>query len=133
MQGHPRVQRPDRLILVYDADSGLGAMLLDVVKKVIGKEDCALCEITYSPLGKRSSWRACESRLGVAVDELHRDQLPAEWGVSRADLPCVLGRAGEERPFVVVTREEIASCGGRVSALEERLVAALSSETAGGR
>jgi len=133
MQGHPGGRGLDRLILVYDADSGLGAMLLDVVKKAIGKEDCSLCEITYSPLGKRSSWRACESRLGVAVDELHRDQLPVEWGVSRADLPCVLGRAGEERPRVVVTREEIASCGGKVSALEEKLVAVLSRESGSGR
>lgn len=48
---------PDRLILVYDADSGLGAMLLDVVKKAVGREDCPLCEITYGPLGKRSTWR----------------------------------------------------------------------------
>jgi hypothetical protein len=47
--------RPDRLILVYDGDSGLGAMLLDVVKKAVGREECALCEITHGPLGKRGA------------------------------------------------------------------------------
>lgn len=47
-----------RLILVYDANGGLAAMLVDVVKKALGREDCALCEITYSPLGKRQSWQA---------------------------------------------------------------------------
>src|SRR4051794_29319114 len=73
----------DRIILVYDADSGLGAMMLDVVKKLVGREDCALCEITYSPIGKRAAWSACEARLGVAVQELHRDQLPADWGIAR--------------------------------------------------
>jgi hypothetical protein len=121
---------PDRLILVYDGDSGLGAMLLDVLKKAVGKEECALCEITYGPLGKRSAWRQCEARLGVIVDELHRDQLPADWGVSRAALPCVLGRVREERPFVLLTRDEISTCGGRVAILESRLLSALSARGA---
>ncbi len=116
---------PDRLILVYDADSGLRAMLLDVVKKAVGREDCALREITYGALGKRGAWRDCEARLGVTIDELHRDELPAAWGVSRAALPCILGQVGKERPFVLVTREEITACHKSLGALEAKLVAAL--------
>jgi uncharacterized protein YbjT (DUF2867 family) len=57
-------------------------------------EDCALCEITYSTLGKRPAWRACEARLGLPVSELHRDEPPAEWGLDRAQLPCVLLQEG---------------------------------------
>jgi len=125
--------RPDRLILVYDGDSGLGALLLDVVKKAVGREECALCEITNGPLGKRGTWRACETRLGVMVDELHRDQLPDAWGVSGSDLPCILGRVENERPFVLVPREEIISCRGSVGALEAKLVAALAIESGGKR
>lgn len=116
---------PDRLILVFDADSGLAAMLLDVVKKVAGREDCDLCAITYGPLGKRGEWKSCEARLGVVVEELHRDQLPAAWGVTPAMLPCVLGRIGEEKPFVAVSKEEIAACGGRIEALEAKLRATI--------
>jgi len=123
----PSRDKPDRLILVYDADSGFGALLLDVVKKVVGKEDCALCEITYSPIGKRGAWRRCEARLGLIVDELHRDQLPPDWGISRAELPCILARRRTERPFVLVTREQIAGCHGVVEALEQQLHRALSS------
>lgn len=122
--------RPDRVVLVYDGDSGLRAMLLDAVKKAAGREECALCEITYGPLGKRGEWRACETRLGVIVDELRRDQLPAEWGVERDALPCVLGRVGTEPPFVLLGREQIVECGGRVDELERRIVVALA---AGGR
>jgi len=123
----PTPPRPDRVILVYDGDSGMRAMLLDVAKKALGREDCALCEITYSPVGKRGAWRACETRLGVVVDELHRDQLPAEWNLPRSALPCVLGRTGAERPFVLVTRDEIRACGGRVEALERVLTSAIAS------
>jgi hypothetical protein len=119
-------RRIDRLILVYDGDSGLGAMLLGVVKKSVGKEECALCEITYGPLGKRGTWRACEARLGVIVDELHRDQLPESWGLLRTELPCILGRVRDERPFIVVTRDDIVACRGSADALEQRLRTALS-------
>jgi hypothetical protein len=116
---------PDRIILVYNGDSTVTAMLFDVVKKAAGREDCALCEITYSPLGKRREWVACQRRLGVAVEELHRDQLPREWGLSLAELPCILGRVGTERPFVLLRRADIAACHGRVDELERRLRDAL--------
>lgn len=120
-----------RLILVFDANSGLAAMLADVVKKAVGQEDCALCEITYSPLGKRQSWKACEARLGVPVKELHRDELPAEWGLDRAQLPCVLAQVGDNRPDIILARAEIVSCGGKVEELERRLRAALAEQQRG--
>lgn len=114
-----------RLILVFDADSGLKAMLADVVKKALGREDCALCEITYSPLGKRRAWQACEARLGIPVRELHRDHLPPEWGLERAQLPCVLAQEGEAKPEVLLTKDQIAACAGRVDELESKLREAL--------
>lgn len=117
---------PESLILVYPGDSGLRAMMLDVLKKAVGREDCALCEITYSPLGKRSAWRQCERRLELPVSELHRDQLPVEWRITSAELPCVLVRAGESPPSVLVARDQIATCRGNVAALEACIRAALS-------
>ena len=115
----------DRIVLVYNADSGLGALLLDVIKKATGREDCSLCEITYSAVGKRQAWRACEARLGVPVEELHRDQLPPAWGITPADLPCIVGRSGNERPSVLLSRADVAACAGSVDELERRLRRAL--------
>lgn len=115
----------DRIVLVYNGDSGLATMLLDVVKKATGREDCALCEIAYSPVGKRRAWAACEARLGVPVEELHRDKLPPAWGVARADLPCILGRMGDERPSVLLSRTDIAGCRRSAEQLERRLRAAI--------
>jgi hypothetical protein len=130
--GHVRAgsaapQKPDRLTLVYDGQSGLGAMLLDVLKKAVGREECPLCEITYSPVGTRKAWRDCKARLGMVVDELHRDQLPDAWNISRSELPCILARVGEELPRILVSRDEIISCRGSVDALERKLLASLSS------
>jgi hypothetical protein len=109
------------LILVFDAESGLTAMLADVVKKALGREDCALCEITYSPLGKRRAWQACEARLGMPVRELHRDNLPAAWGLDLAQLPCVLVQTGEAKPEMLLTKTEVTACAGRVDELERKL------------
>jgi hypothetical protein len=121
-------RRPERVILVYDGDSGLRAMLLDVVKKAVGHEECALCEITYSAVGKRGAWKRCEQRLGVEVAEMHRDQLPSEWAVPRSDLPCIRAQAGDERPFVFVRREDIVACHGSVEALEGAILGAMNRE-----
>ena len=116
---------PDAVILVYDGDSGLRAIALDVLKKAVGREDCALCEITNSPVGKRRAWAAYAKRLGVVVSELHRDELPAAWNVERAALPCVLRQRGGDLPMVLLTRDDIIGCQGRIDALEERLQQAL--------
>jgi hypothetical protein len=116
---------PDRVILVYDGHSGVRAMLLDVLRKAVGREDCPLCEITHGPLGKRDAWRRCERRLGVMVDALHRDQIPEAWSLSRAAVPCILGRVRDELPFVLVTRHQIEACGGEVHVLMERLQSTL--------
>lgn len=70
-------------------------------------------------------WRACEARLGATVEELHRDELPPGWGIARSDLPCVVAGTRGQRPFVLVSREELAACRGSAEALERRIVAAL--------
>lgn len=121
----PTGNHTERLILVYDGDSGLSAMILDVLKKTVGREDCPLCAITYGPLGKREEWRECEARLGLVVEERHRDQLPQGWAIGRADLPCVLHQQGEQLPTVLLSRDDIAACGGSARALEYRIAGAL--------
>ena len=123
-------KRPDELILVYDGNSGVRAMLLDVVKKAVGREECPLCEITYSPVGHRRAWVECKARLGMPVKEIHRDQLPAAWNISRAQLPCIVGRVGDEVPFILVTRDEIVACKGSNSELENKILSALSARPA---
>jgi hypothetical protein len=115
----------DYLILVYGSDSGLLSLLLDAAKKAVGREDCPLCEITYGPTGKRSGWAACESRLGIPVKEMHRDQVPESWGLAVPDLPCVLSQNGGQPPTVLLTRAEIQGCRGSAVALEATVRRAL--------
>jgi len=119
------MSKEETLLLVYDADSGLRAKLLDAVKKAVGREECALCEITYSPLGKRRAWTACEARLGLPVREVHRDEVPAAWGIGRHALPCILLQSGAATPTVLLHRSAIQQCGGDLDVLETQVVHAL--------
>jgi hypothetical protein len=124
------MKNPTELILVYDGLSGVRAMLLDVVKKAVGREDCPLCAITYSPVGRRASWNRCETRLGMAVREMHRDELPSAWGIGAGELPCVLALTAGAQPTVLLDRDAIVACGGRAEALEEAIRRALTARNA---
>ncbi|MEW5852405.1 MAG: hypothetical protein AB2A00_26690 [Myxococcota bacterium] len=116
-----------KLIFIYNGESGVAAMLLDALKKVVGREDCALCEIVYSPVGKRPSWRACQARLGVEVEERHRDSLPSSWGIRAEQLPCILLAAptSDGLPTMLVDKNELEGCRGLVPSLEVLLRAKL--------
>lgn len=115
------MKQRDSLIFVYDGDSGVAAMMLDVLKKAVGREECALCEIVYSPVGKRRVWKACAARLGLAIAEMHRDRIPGDWNLKRDEVPCVLARVGSERPFVILKSDDIAACRGSADLLERRI------------
>ncbi len=115
---------PDRVLLVYDADHGLAATLVDVVKKALGREDCALCEITHGAVGKREAWRRCEAALPVPVVGMHRDEVPAHWLLP--PLPCVVAQRGGDDPVVLVDRAAIEALrSGGAHALADAIRAAL--------
>jgi hypothetical protein len=109
---------PARLFFVYNSASGPFAMLADAVKKAAGIEECALCEITHGPLGKRGDWARCERGLGVPIEIVHRDEVPPAWKIDVGALPCVLSDSGDDRPRVLLDKDEIASCAGNADALE---------------
>mgnify|MGYP001600966743 CR=1 FL=1 len=119
-KGGPR----GRLFLVFLSIVTLigDPLIINSLKKAIGREECALCEIVYSPVGKRRAWGECAARLGVTVREMHRDELPEAWGIQGADLPCVLGRERDAHPFVLVTRDEILACQQNPEALERAIL-----------
>lgn len=65
----------ERLILIYDANSGGAAALVDLTKKLLRLDGCSLCNITHGILGVKQEWRNCKRELNVPVDYLHRDEI----------------------------------------------------------
>ena len=112
----------DRLLFVFDADSGAWSAAADSARKLLRLNGCALCAVTHGLLSERDEMRSCREELGVPVDYLHRDELPSGLrDLVAGRLPTVVAVVGDE-PVVLLEPEVIARCRGSVADLRGKLV-----------
>jgi hypothetical protein len=80
----------DKLIFVYNADSGILNAAKDWAHKIVSPETypCSLCALTYDNLGMRRPWREFVKELGYEVEFLHRDELEEKYGIKDVMLPA---------------------------------------------
>ncbi|MGD2116357.1 MAG: hypothetical protein PVG07_14980, partial [Acidobacteriota bacterium] len=105
----------ERLIFVFDADSGVLNAFFDSAKKTLNLGGCALCSITHGLAGERSEWRDCREELGVPVEYVHRDEVGEELrAAADGELPCVVAEAGGEL-VRLIDREVLERCKGSVA------------------
>ena len=64
-----------RYLGVYDADGGIVGELRYVVGHLLGTAECALCDITHSPVRRKRTWDAMVARLDAPFDLRHRNEL----------------------------------------------------------
>ncbi len=111
----------DRLIFVFDADSGALNAFFDSAKKTLNLGGCALCAITHGVAGERSEWKDCREEIGVPVDYVHRDEVDDRLRSAAGDeLPCVVAEAGGGL-FRLLDREVLERCKGSVADFRGRL------------
>jgi len=124
MSGHRQ------LLGIYDADGGVLGELRYVVGHLRGTAECALCDITHSPVRRKRAWDRLVADLNLDIEVVHRNELPA-WArepAAQVTLPAVLGRRADGTVEVVLDRGELAACAGSVEAFRERLTRALAPE-----
>lgn len=118
-----------RLAMVYDADGGLAGELRYVVGHLLGRAECALCDITHGPVRRKADFDALVRRLAAAgwqAEAMHRnEQDAAQASASAGQLPCVLVERAGGRWEVLVDRGTLRACEGDVARLDAELVAAL--------
>lgn len=83
------------LIGVYKADGGLVGELSYFLGHLVGLRSCSLCDITHSPIKKKSSFKSFEKTLltdrGIATRLVHmNERTEAELAASKGREPCVL-------------------------------------------
>lgn len=66
----------DRLVFVYNANSGLGNALLDSIHKTLDPNSyrCNLCAITYGFFSEHRKWKEFRKGSGPEMEFLHRDE-----------------------------------------------------------
>ncbi|MEM1194560.1 MAG: hypothetical protein AAGH57_00525 [Pseudomonadota bacterium] len=125
-------QNQTRLILVYNADTGLIQALMHAVHKQVRPETypCSLCALTYGAVSMRGDWKRFWRSLDAQVDFYHRDDFTRDFptlgtgGLREVALPSILISDAGEEPRVLIGDQELDAMAD-VNELMERVSAAL--------
>jgi len=115
-----------RLIGIYNADGGLRGEIAYLLGHLVGTAECALCDITHSPLRKKTAWKEMEARL---ADELghemvlrHRNETTeAEAKASAGREPCVLIEGDDGNLSMILDWNDLQASDGSVEVFERIL------------
>lgn len=93
----------NRLIFVYNADSGLFNTLADIAHKVASPQTyaCTLCALTHGHFSMRKAWRRFVENSHVNMRFYHRDEFTQRYPEISEPLPAIfLETASGIRPFI---------------------------------
>lgn len=115
-----------RLIGVYNADGGLRGELSYLLGHLVGTAECALCDITHSPLWKKKAWTEMEQRLATELGHemvlRHRNETTeAEARASAGREPCVLIEGDDGQLSMILDWNDLKAAAGRVDVFERIL------------
>ena len=117
--------RISRIVGVYDADGGIAGEAKYVVGHLLGRLECALCDITHGPVRRKKTFDAFRARLGVPFDAVHRNERSPEVEAATGDaLPCVVA-VTDSGIVTLLDRAALEACGGEVDRLEAALHTAI--------
>lgn len=104
------------LVGIYDADGGVVGEVRYMVGHLLGRLECALCDITHSPLRRKLSWVRMAEALPVPLFTVHRNEVPAEVAqvVTLARLPAVFAVLAVGSAVELIGREELSALDGSV-------------------
>jgi hypothetical protein len=115
-----------RYLGIYDADGGLVGELRYVVDHLLGSTECALCDITHSPIRRKRNWDAMVATLPVPFDLRHRNELTGIEQRALAGLtpPVVVAELADGTYVELLDVESLRACDGDVDAFVARLAEA---------
>ena len=114
-----------RFTAVYNADGGIVGEVRYVIGHLLGTAECALCDITHSPVRRKPEWDRMLARVGVPVTALHRNELDAPLlaAMGQTPLPAVFAHRPDGTITVALSAEQLDAMGGSVSEFERAILA----------
>jgi hypothetical protein len=121
-----------RYLGVYDADGGIAGELRYVVGHLLGTAECALCDITHSPVRRKRTWDAMVAELDAPFDLRHRNELTeAETlALTPMGLPVVTAQLADGGWVELLDRGALDACAGDVGAFARVLRTAVADHAA---
>lgn len=112
------------LIGVYKADGGILGELAYFFGHLVGLRSCSLCDITHSPVKKKSAFKEFEKRLlaerNIAFRLVHmNERTEAELAASKGREPCVLLQYEDGSISMFLDYVELKTSKGSVKSFEK--------------
>jgi len=112
------------LIGVYKADGGILGELSYFFGHLIGTRSCSLCDISHSPIMKKSSFKALEQHLlaehGIQVRMIHlNERNEREQKASEGREPCMLLEYPDQSISMFIDSTDLKALSGSVSSLKK--------------
>ena len=118
------------LIGVYNADGGIVGELTYVLGHLIGVRSCSLCDISHSPIKKKSSFKELEQHLleehGVLVKMIHlNERNEREQKASEGQELCMLLEYPDQSISMFLDSTDLKALSGSVSSLKRLITSRL--------
>ena len=99
-----------KLIFVYNANSGRGNAFLDSMHKVLSPQtyDCKLCELTFGVVAENSTWKKFRQEATYEMLFLHKDEFAKTYKSKfgyKFTFPIVLMEGTNGLEVVITTKE----------------------------
>ena len=97
-----------KLLFIYNANSGLGNTLLDGAHKILSPStyECKLCDITYGAFTERKIWKAFRKGSSIEMEFLHKDEFLKQYASKfrpSFTFPIVLGLTDDNMEVFITT------------------------------
>jgi hypothetical protein len=118
------------LIGVYKADGGIIGELSYFFGHLVGARSCSLCDISHSPIKKKSSFKALEKELlknyNIGIKMLHMNERnDRELKASEGREPCVLLEYPDGSISMFLDYVDLKALSGSVSSLRKLILSRL--------
>ncbi len=105
----PNTQQ-QKLIFIYNADSGWRNMILDSAHKIFSPDtyDCSLCDITYGAFTENTVWKNFRKETDVQMEFLHKDEFSQSYASkfgNKFTYPIVLTTSNNALEVFIKTEE----------------------------
>jgi hypothetical protein len=118
----------EKLIFVYNADSGLRNMIIDGAHKIFSPNtyECNLCDITFGAFSEKGIWKKFRQEVSLEMEFLHKDEFKNQYASKfghKFNYPIVLITTSENLEVFVNTTElnELKSAEELISLIKSRV------------
>jgi len=99
-----------KLIFIYNADSGLKNSLLDSAHKILSPStyDCNLCDITFGVFTENKVWKNFRENTNLEMEFLHKDEYKKQYASkfgNKFTFPIILAQTNNGLEVFVGTEE----------------------------